>query len=217
VSDKTEWPTSDRILELRDKGIVSYSNTSALCVVIATLVCIFLAGGSVTEDLRKLFLSKLEFSQLAQYGILIRDLLIKLLLIPVLIVAVTILLWGFAQTRFLFRINLASLDLSRLSFKSPWTFAGIAARIGYLQISLVAVVLGMLALFRIVGVRFYSLLHDDSVAGAKGIISDFNHFLPILLLVFILLAAVMLMFEKLRFAMNNRMTRKEVLEDQQGA
>ena len=71
-------------------------------------------------------------------------------------------------------------------------------------------------LFRTVGQVYYGLIQMCSKEGANAVIADLSAILPLALMVGVLSAILLLAAEKVRFALNHRMSRKEVLAEQQG-
>ncbi len=216
MSDKTEWPTSDRIAELRTQGIVSYSNRSSACLVIAVLAIAGLAAPSLTT----LFGDLLAFGAEAQSAVSIvekfRATALTWIVAPAAGVAAVIIVWGLLQTRFLFHLGLISLDFSRLFPKTSLELPSVVERLAFLIASVLVSFVGAFFLLKILGIQIFRILHSAGDRAVLEALSTPVQLLPVVILIGIVGAVVFLLYEKLRFGMNNRMTRKEVLAERNG-
>lgn len=216
MSDATEFPTADRLHELREKGSVSYSSRSGSCLIVAALSLAALGAPSALAQFAALL--SLDRSQVTWQGIgdALSGIMITWLLVPGVTAAALLVFWGFLQTRFLFNLGLISLDLARLLPKTSFSAGLVARRLGRALLTFLAAAFGALFLLKMVGHQIFRSMHQPTTTGVAVALGELMEILPIVILVSSLAALVLLMFEKLRFALSHRMSRKDVLAEQQG-
>ena len=216
MSDNTEFPTADRLQELRQKGLVSYSTRSGACLLVAALSVAALAVPSVLKQFSDLFLLRGTSADWNGVGTVLRDIALRWLLVPAAISLVVLTVWGLFQTRFLVNPGLSSLDFSRLLSLEALAPRSLMRRLGSALFGFFVASLGALFLLKMVGVQIFRSLHRYGAEQTVASLQELNAILPILILISSLTALMLLLVEKLRFALANRMSRKEVLAEQQG-
>lgn len=216
MSDNTEFPTSDRIQELREQGIVSYSSRSGACLLIAALSVALLAGPSVSGQF--LLLLKLDPMTVGWESSLqtLRHVVLIWLVVPLVMSMAVLVVWGLFQTRFLINPGLMSLDFSRLltgKFLAP---ERIFRRAGITLAGLLTAAGLSFILLKTAGIQIFRTLHTAGGPSIAPVLGELREFLPVVILIGCFSALVLLLAEKLRFSLAHRMSRKEVLEEQKG-
>lgn len=216
MEDRTEWPTPERIAELREQGIVSYSSRSSACIAAAVLAVAALAAPSICDLVRDLLLTPVDpfpFSRLLEK---VRVQLLTWIIAPACAVTAVVAIWGLLQTRFLFRLGLVSIDFSRLLPAVSRALPTFIERLAGLIMATLVSIVSAYVLLKIVGIQLFKILHDIRREALREAISTPFRLLPVVILISILAALIFFLYEKMRFAMRNRMSRKEVLAEKQG-
>lgn len=216
MTERTEWPTADHISELRSQGQVSYSQRSAACVLLLALAITALSAPALLEEFKSFFDPALSAGGFAAVSARLRHVALVWIVVPLAISVTVVIVWGFLQTRFLFRLGLVSIDFSRLMPKGVGGVSSIVYRLSAVIASVLFASLGAFFALKVVGAQIFKILHEFSSASVQEALSTLPQLLPIVILVGAVGAVVFLLYGKLRFSMRHRMTRAQVLAERNG-
>ncbi len=217
--DKTEFPTEDRISQLRNEGIVAISLlTIRLIGVLIYFITLYLVLKSFWPSFQEyLMTNSLENFQpnsnsIHEYIWPITG----VVCIPILALIGTSFLIGMIQTKFLFRWANVEISFSRFFSNSRSMFY---MPFNILKSIFVVLAISIFALFiswffvKEILRDFLSILNYDREGLLPGIFKIFNANLPFLALTLMIIAIFSWLFVRYKFRLLYRMTRKEIEEE----
>ncbi len=216
--EKTEDPTSTRLEELREKGIVTYSafaaRSAGALVVLISLLALRGRAQELLDGMRALVIENNPRSILSggMQTKLFSELFL-ILLAPALAALLGTFLAGLFQTRFLFRFGQASPSMARLN---PFSVNSVGTVFYEIGLRVLAVFLSVL--FAAV---FLRLVVSDILGLANGSLLDLlpwlSHVveaaLPLFVPVLAFCGFLSWLFARQRFMRVHRMTREEVMRE----
>jgi flagellar biosynthesis protein FlhB len=212
--DKTELPTAERIQELREKGIISYSARSSACIVLVALMVLYSRDAALIETLRNLVFQLQNVNDLNKLVTLSQQLFLLLLLAPMIVTVVVILLWGLVQSKFLFKMGLFSIDFTRLAPRCSFSLATLSRTLAKNLFTLFMAICCVGLIWTSIAVRALAMLQASPEKAVMSFFVGIGQGFPLAVIVLGFVSLVLLLIEKLRFALDNRMTRKEARSEQ---
>ncbi|MBX7145124.1 MAG: EscU/YscU/HrcU family type III secretion system export apparatus switch protein [Oligoflexia bacterium] len=207
--ERTEWPSEQRLNDLREQGQVALS---LRLVRVSAFVAFFGTLALLRQDLQMLVLkwwsSQLDLtigvSQFGQY-------FLRVLVAPVAAALVAATLVGFLQTRFLFRFGLLGFDANRLSWDLSLTRAAGAICVGVF--GTLAVMAALFLAARLELSHFLTLLKSNISGIAPLALEYASRFgLGAALLLFVI-ACLDVLVQRRVFQLRHRMTRDELAQE----
>jgi flagellar biosynthesis protein FlhB len=212
--EKTEWPNKARLEELREQGIVHYSVFVSRAAGLVAFLCVLYALKSDIAALARMLPAWMRGGDpAAALGGDSTSALLRLVLLPPLSVFVVSFIFGFAQTRFLFRPASLALSWKRIyavDYRPP---AMLGRAIGALIVGIAALAFGIGAAL-ILQRDVLSLLNGNArlvpVWGSSLVLS----LIPLALIAAAAALAVWWGISRILFSRAHRMTRREALQYQ---
>lgn len=212
--DKTELPTAERIQELREKGVVSYSALSTALVVLLVLLGLYFQDLAIAAKFQAVIIQTQSVADLSKIFTVLQEICSGYLLAPALATLIAILLWGLVQSKFLFKMGLVSIDLSRLMPRCTFAITAILSALSKGIFTFFVALACTALIWSSFAVMILEMLHVHPEQAIVVFFEGIKHKLPLAVITIGFLILALFLVEKLRFALANRMTRKEVQAEQ---
>jgi len=216
--DRTEAPTSSRLEELREQGIVPYSSFAVRC---ASALIVIISVLTLKGHFKALLSSFQSMAATKDLNMLIGEgvqngfyhELIVILIVPAMASIIGALLAGLFQTHFVIRFSQLSPDMTRLN---PFAVRGILGIFKECGSKFLLVFLSMIFsmfLFRVVVTDILMLINKDLDDLIDSVWKLFEAVIPIFIPVIAFSGFLSWLLARNSFSQAHRMTREEVLKE----